>query len=150
MIDHYAVFLGQNQFLTILAIELVQVWQITPLSTLLILAALQNIPNDVYEAANLDGSSSWSTFRRITLPLARPGITIAMVQAIIATLNVFDQPYVLNGSASTGASLTMETYFISFQNLNFGEGYALSLLITLATLVASFIVLKIVYRPVEY
>jgi multiple sugar transport system permease protein len=150
LIDHYAVFLGQNQFLTILAIELVQVWQITPLSTLLILAALQNIPNDVYEAANLDGSSSWSTFRRITLPLARPGITIAMVQAIIATLNVFDQPYVLNGSASTGASLTMETYFISFQNLNFGEGYALSLLITLATLVASFIVLKIVYRPVEY
>ena len=150
LIDHYAVFLGQNQFLTILAIELVQVWQITPLSTLLILAALQNIPHDLYEAANLDGSSSWSTFRRITLPLARPGITIAMVQAIIATLNVFDQPYVLNGSASTGASLTMETYFISFQNLNFGEGYALSLLITLATLVASFIVLKIVYRPVEY
>jgi multiple sugar transport system permease protein len=57
---------------------------------------------------------------------------------------------VLNGSAATGASLTMQTYFISFQNLNFGEGYALSLLITIATLIASFLVLKIVYRPVEY
>lgn len=148
--DHYLVFLGQNQFLTILAIELVQVWQIAPLSALLILAALQNIPADLYEAANLDGSSAWSTFRRITLPLARPGITIAMVQAIIATLNVFDQPYILNGSASTGASLTMQTYFISFQNLNFGQGYALSLLITVATLAASFLVLKLVYRPVEY
>jgi multiple sugar transport system permease protein len=150
LIDHYMVFLGQNQFLTILGIELVQVWQITPLSALLILAALQNIPADLYEAADLDGSSAWSTFRRITLPLARPGITVAMVQAIIATLNVFDQPYVLNGSAATGASLTMETYFVSFQNLNFGEGYALSLVITLATLLASFIVLKLVYRPVEF
>jgi multiple sugar transport system permease protein len=150
LIDHYLVFLGQNQLLTILAIELVQVWQITPLSTLLILATLQSIPADLYEAANLDGCSPWETFRRITLPLARPGITIAMVQAIIATLNVFDQPYILNGSASTAASVTMQTYFISFQNLNFGAGYALSLLITLATLAASFIVLKLVYKPVEY
>ncbi len=143
-------FLGQNQLGTIFGIELVQVWQITPLSTLLILASLQNIPTDIYEAADLDGSSPWATFRRITLPLARPGITIAMVQAIIATLNVFDQPYVLNGSASTGVSLTMETYFISFQNLNFGEGYALSLVITVITLLASFLVLKLVYRPVEF
>lgn len=150
LIDDYLVFLGQNRFLTILGIELVQVWQITPLSTLLILASLQNIPSDIYEAADLDGGSPWVVFRRITLPLARPGITVAMVQAIIATLNVFDQPYVLNGSASTGVSLTMETYFISFQNLNFGEGYALSLLITVATLLASFVVLKLVYRPVEF
>ena len=150
LIDQYLVFLGQNHFLTILGIELVQVWQITPLSTLLILAALQNIPGDLYEAATLDGSSAWTTFSRITLPLARPGITIAMVQGIIATLNVFDQPYILNGSAATGSSVTMQTYFISFQNLNFGEGYALSLLITLATLTASLLVLKFVYRPVEF
>ena len=150
LIDHYQVFLGQSPLVTILAIELVQIWQIAPLSTLLILAALQNIPGELYEAANLDGCSPWATFRRITLPLVRPGITIAMVQAVIVTLNVFDQPYVLNGAASTGASLNMQTYFISFQNLNFGEGYALSLLITAATLVVSFGVLKLVYRPVEF
>ena len=150
VIDHYLVFLGHNQFLTIIAIELVQVWQITPLSTLLVLAALQIIPTDLYEAAKLDGAGAWSTFARITLPLARPGITIAMVQAIIATLNVFDQPFVLNGSASTGASVTMQTYFVSFQNLDFGEGYALSLLVTAVTVVASLIVLKLVYRPVEF
>ena len=150
LIDHYQVFLGQSPLVTILAIELVQIWQIAPLSTLLILASLQNIPGELYEAANLDGCSPWATFRRITLPLVRPGITIAMVQAVIVTLNVFDQPYVLNGAASTGASLNMQTYFISFQNLNFGEGYALSLLITAATLVVSFGVLKLVYRPVEF
>ncbi|MCW2686657.1 MAG: sugar transporter permease, partial [Mycobacterium sp.] len=148
--SHYQVFLGQHHLLTIFAIELVQVWQITPLSALLVLAALQNIPAELYEAANLDGCSPWAAFSRITLPLARPGIAIAMVQALIATLNVFDQPYVLNGAASAGASVTMQTYFISFQNLDFGEGYALSLLITVATLIISLGVVKLVYRQVEF
>jgi multiple sugar transport system permease protein len=150
LIDQYQVFLGQHRLLTIFAIELVQVWQMTPLSALLILASLQNIPAELYEAAELDGCTPWAAFRRITLPLARPGIAIAMVQAVIATLNVFDQPYVLNGSADTGASLTMQTYFISFQNLDFGEGYALSLLITVATLILSLGVVKLVYRQVEF
>jgi multiple sugar transport system permease protein len=150
MIDGYQVFLGENKFMTILAIELVQVWQITPLSTLLVLAAMQNIPDELYEAASLDGGSPWKVFWQVTMPLTAPGITIAMVQAVIATLNIFDQPYILNGAASTGASLTMQTYFISFQNLDFGQGYALSLLITIVTLVLSLGILKLVYRPVEY
>jgi multiple sugar transport system permease protein len=150
LIDHYQVYLGQNRFITVLVIEIVQVWQMTPLSALLVLAALQNIPGELYEAASLDGASGWAAFRRITLPLARPGIAIAMVQAVIATLNVFDQPFVLNGAASTGASVTEQTYFVSFQNLDFGEGYALSLLITVVTVVISLAVVRLVYRPVEY
>jgi multiple sugar transport system permease protein len=150
LVDHYHVFLGGNRWLTILLIEIVQVWQITPLSALLVLAALQNIPDDLYEAAHLDGCSAWTRFTRITLPLARPGIAVAMVQSLILTLNVFDQPYVLNGAADTGASLTMQTYFISFQNLDFGAGYALSLLITLATLLLSWVVVRLVYRKVEF
>jgi multiple sugar transport system permease protein len=147
--DGTAVLLGQNRLLTITLIELVQVWQITPLSVLLILAVLQLIPNDLYEAAEIDGCSGWGAFRRITLPLARPGIAVTMVQAVIATLNVFDQPYVLNGAATTGASVTMQTYFISFGDLDFGKGYALSLMITLVTLVISLGVVRLVYRRVE-
>lgn len=150
LISQYQVFLGRNHLVTILVIELVQVWQITPLSTLLVLAALQNIPGDLYEAAELDGASGWKAFTRITLPLARPGIAIAIVQAVIVTLNVFDQPYVLNGAASTGASVMEQTYFVSFQNLDFGEGYALSLLITVVTILASLAVVKLVYRSVKY
>ncbi len=84
--------LGQDRLLTVALIEVVQVWQITPLSALLILAALQLIPAELYEAAQLDGCGPWASFARITLPLARPGIAVAMVQAVIATLNVFDQP----------------------------------------------------------
>jgi multiple sugar transport system permease protein len=150
LIENYQVFLGTNHFLTVLLIEIVQVWQITPLSTLLILASLQNIPGELYEAGAIDGASPWKAFRSITLPLIRPGVTVAMVQAVIATLNVFDQPYVLNGAAATGSSVTMQTYFVTFQNLDFGEGYALSLIITIATLIISFGVLRLVYRPVEY
>ena len=150
LIDHYQVFLGQDQVLTIVLIELVQVWQITPLSTLLILAVLQVIPAELYEAAQLDGCNPWKAFFRITLPLARAGIAIAMVQAVVATLNVFDQPYILNGAATTGASIMMQAYFISFQNLNFGQGYALSLLITIVTMVISLVVVRAVYRKVEF
>ena len=147
--DGSGVLLGQSRLLTITLIELVQVWQITPLSALLILAVLQLIPSELYEAATIDGCGPWQSFRRITLPLARPGIAVAMVQAVIATLNVFDQPYVLNGAANTAASVTMQTYFISFQNLDFGEGYALSLLITIVTLAISFAVIKAVYRRID-
>jgi multiple sugar transport system permease protein len=150
VISDYQVFLGENRFVTIFVIEMVQVWQITPLATLLILAALQNIPGELYEAAAIDGATGWKSFLQVTLPLARPGIAVAMVQAIIATLNVFDQPYVLNGAAPTGASVTQQTYFISFQNLDFGQGYALSLLITIATVVVSLAVVRLVYKPVEF
>jgi multiple sugar transport system permease protein len=143
------VLLGEDRLVTITLIELVQVWQITPLSALLILAGLQLIPDELYEAAQIDGCSAWAAFLRITLPLARPGIAVAMVQALIMTLNVFDQPYVLNGAADTGASVTMQTYFISFQDLDFGKGYALSLLITIVTLLVSLVVVRLVYRRVE-
>ena len=150
LISQYHVFLGQNRLLTIFAIELVQIWQITPLSTLLILASLQNIPHEIYESSTIEGCGYFKTLRYITIPLARPGIAIACIQAIIATLNVFDQPYVLNGAASTGASLNMEAYFSSFQNLDFGEGYAISLLITIFTLFVSVFVTKLLYRKVEF
>lgn len=149
-ISNYHVFLGQNRLVTIFAIELVQVWQITPLSAILVLATLQNIPTEIYEAARIDGSSSQHTFRLITLPLIRPGLAIALVQGTIATLNIFDQPYILNGAATTGNSLAVQIYAVSFQNLNFGEGYALSLLITLFTLFVSIVIAKFIYKKVEY
>lgn len=143
------VLLGQNQLLTLVLISLVQVWQMTPLSTLLIFASLQLIPGELYEAAVVDGANKWRSFTSITLPLARPGVAVAMVQAVIVTVNIFDQPYVLNGASSTGASLTMETYFVSFQNLNFGQGYALSLAVALVTVALSVLVIRFIYRKVE-
>lgn len=144
------VWIGSNRWLALFLTELVQVWQMTPLSVLLILAALQLIPQELYEAASVDGASLWYSLRYITLPLLRPGITVAMVAAITATLNVFDQPYILTGDAPATASVGVETYVVSFQNLNFGQGYALSLLVTVATAAASLLVMRFVYKRVEF
>ncbi|MGH3405746.1 MAG: carbohydrate ABC transporter permease, partial [Streptosporangiaceae bacterium] len=93
LIGGYHVFLGLDRWLTVVLIEIVQVWQITPLSLLIVLAALQSIPLDLYEAARVDGAGAWSSFRRVTLPLIRPAIAVAAVQAIVLSLNVFDQVY---------------------------------------------------------
>jgi multiple sugar transport system permease protein len=146
--DH--VWIGIGRIVSIVLIELVQVWQITPLAALLILAALQSIPQELYEAARVDGAGRWEMFRRVTLPLVRPGLAVAMVESLILSLNVFDQVYVLNGFAPGGASIMMQTYQISFNNLNFGQGYALSLLATFATMLLSLLILAVVYRRVEF
>lgn len=148
-LDANSFIIGENREISLILIEIVQVWQVTPLSTLLILATLQLIPNELYEASSIDGASRWHAFWTITLPLARAGIAVAMVQALVQSLNIFDQPYVLTGAAKTGTSLTIETYLTSFIDLNFGGGYALSLFIAVVTIVGSLVIIKTVYRKVE-
>jgi len=148
-IGAYHVWLGLDRWLTILLIEIVQVWQITPLSTLIILAALQSVPLELYEAARVDGASGLQAFRRISLPLIRPAVAVAAVEALVLSLNIFDQVYILNGIAPLGSSVMLQTYVTTFQNLNFGGGYALSLLVTLATVVLSMATLALLYRRAE-
>jgi multiple sugar transport system permease protein len=149
LIGGYHVFLGLDRWLTVVLIEIVQVWQITPLSVLIVLAALQAIPLDLYEAARVDGAGPWSAFRRVTLPLIRPAIAVAAVQAIVLSLNVFDQVYVMNGNAPLASSLMLQTYITTFQDLNFGGGYALSLMVTVATVLLSGAALALIYRRAE-
>jgi ABC-type sugar transport system permease subunit len=150
LIGSYEVWIGIGRVSSIILIELVQVWQIAPLAALLILAALQMIPQELYEAARVDGGNPRDNFWRITLPLIRPGLAVAMVESLMLSLNVFDQVYVLNGAAPSGSSIMMETYQITFNNLNFGQGYALSLLATFATMVLALLILAVVYRRVEF
>ena len=146
LIGGYHVYLGLDRWLTVVLIEIVQVWQMSPLSFLIILAALQSIPPDLYEAAEVDGASAWRSFRAVTLPLIRPAIAVAAVQALVLSFNVFDQVYVMNGNAPLGSSLMLQTYQTTFQNLDFGGGYALSLLVTLATVLLSAGLIALIYR----
>jgi multiple sugar transport system permease protein len=148
MIGGYHTWLGLNRWLTILLIEIVQIWQMTPLSALVILAALQAVPTDLYEAARVDGAGAVSAFRRISLPLIRPALAVCTVEALVLSLNIFDQVYILNGIAPLGSSVMLQTYVTTFENLNFGGGYALSLLMTLATAAASMGALALLYRRV--
>lgn len=149
VIGGYHVWLGLNRWLTILLIEIVQVWQITPLSALIILAALQSIPLDLYEAARVDGAGPVQSFLRISLPMIRPALAVCTVEALVLSLNIFDQVYILNGIAPLGSSVMLQTYVTTFENLNFGGGYALSLLVTLATAVLSLAALALIYRRPE-
>jgi multiple sugar transport system permease protein len=149
LIGGYHVWLGLNRWLTVALIEVVQVWQITPLSALVILAALQSIPLDLYEAATVDGAGPVQSFWRISLPMIRPALAVCTVEALVLSLNVFDQVYILNGIAPLGSSVMLQTYITTFQNLNFGGGYALSLLMTLATALLSVGALALLYRRPE-
>jgi len=149
VIGGYHVWLGLDRWLTVLLIEIVQVWQITPLSTLIILAALQSISPDLYEAARVDGAGATAAFRRISLPLIRPALAVSAVEALVLSLNIFDQVYVLNGIAPLGSSVLLQTYVTTFEDLNFGGGYALSLLTTVATALLSLAVLALFYRRAE-
>ena len=150
VIHNYQLWIGTHQLETIFFISLVQVWQITPLAAILVLASLQAIPAELYEAADVDGATRWQSIKRITLPLIRPGLAIAVVEGLVMSLNIFDQVYVLNAGATTGSSLMSETYQITFGNLNFGDGYALSLLATVTTIVLSLLAVKVIYRKVEF
>jgi multiple sugar transport system permease protein len=149
LIGGYHLWLGLDRWLTVFLIEVVQVWQITPLSALIILAALQSIQPELYEAARVDGAGAVSSFRRISLPLIRPAIAVATVEALVLSLNIFDQVYILNGIAPLGSSVMLQTYATTFEDLNFGGGYALSLLMTAATAVLSMAALALIYRRAE-
>jgi multiple sugar transport system permease protein len=148
-IGGYHVWLGLDRWLTIVLIEIVQVWQITPLSVVIILAALQSVQPTLYEAARVDGAGAVAMFRRISLPLIRPALAIATVEALVLSLNIFDQVYILNGIAPLGSSVMLQTYTTTFTDLNFGGGYALSLLVTVATAVLSMGALALLYRRVD-
>jgi len=149
LIGGYHVWLGLDRWLTVVLIEIVQVWQITPLSAVVILAALQSISPDLYEAARVDGAGPVQSFVRISLPLIRPALAVCTVEALVLSLNIFDQVYILNGIAPLGSSVMLQTYVQTFEDLNFGSGYALSLLITLATALLSMAALALFYRRSE-
>ena len=149
LIGGYHVWLGLERWLTIFLIEIVQIWQITPLSVVIILAALQSIQPDLYEAARVDGAGTVEMFRRISRPLIRPALAVATVEALVLSLNIFDQVYILNGIAPLGSSIMLQTYVTTFSDLNFGGGYALSLLVTVATAVLSMGALALLYRRAE-
>jgi multiple sugar transport system permease protein len=116
LISHYHLWIGTNGPKSIFFISLVQVWQITPLATILIMASLQSIPGELYEAATVDGATGLQMIRRITLPLVRAGLAIAVVEGLVMSINIFDQVYILNAGATTASSIMTETYEVTFQN----------------------------------
>ena len=92
------VWLGEEPQ-ALIVIIIADVWKTAPFMALLILAGLQVIPDDIYEAAKVDGATAWQRFKKITLPLLMPAILVALIFRTLDALRIFDLPYVLTKGA---------------------------------------------------
>jgi multiple sugar transport system permease protein len=123
-------------------------WRSWPFSFLFLLAGLQTIPGDMYEAASLDGASKWRQFLTITLPMLKPVNIVLLLVTFLWTFNDFNTPYVLFGAAPPPAAdlLSLHIYVNSFINWNFGLGSAMSVLLLIFLFLVSLVYLRI-FQP---
>lgn len=127
-------------------ILVVMVWQTTGLVMVIYLAGLAGVPQELEEAAAIDGASTWQRFRSITLPMIRPSVVIASTLMTIQGLRVFDQVMALTGGGPFNATETLATqvYKQTFTLGQFGYGAALSLVLTVLILIISLVQLALV------
>ncbi|MEM6614383.1 MAG: sugar ABC transporter permease [Cyanobacteria bacterium P01_C01_bin.72] len=113
--------------LAMIALIVADVWKTTPFISIILLAGLQSISEDLYEAHRLDGASPWQSFRQITLPLLMPQILIALLFRFAQSFGVFDLVQVMTGGGPAGSTETVSIYIYStvMRYLDFGYGAAL-------------------------
>jgi len=128
----------------IIGLMIADIWKTTPFVAILVLAGLVMLPGDIYEAAEVDGSSGWSTFWRITVPLLRPTLALAVMFRVLQAFGLFDLPYVLtNGGPGTATtSLAILGYNVIFKNLSFGPGAAVATTTALLVLLGCLLSLR--------
>jgi ABC-type sugar transport system permease subunit len=143
IIDSYKIWL-KDPFIALNLVMVANIWKETPVAVLMVLAALQTFPKELYEAGSVDGASSFGRFRHITLPLLRPVLLILLVIKTIWAVKEFDIIYMITrGGPSEGT--TIITYFIylqTFKFLEFGYGAALGYVVTLIVMVLALIYVR--------
>ncbi|MEW6127000.1 MAG: sugar ABC transporter permease [Acidobacteriota bacterium] len=132
----------------LLCVIVVDVWQWTPFVFLVLLAGLQAISQEPYEAARIDGSSAWQTFRYITLPLLKPAILIALLLRTMDLLRVFDQIFILTEGGPGFATETVSLYIYraAFRFFDFGYAAAMSFVLLILTNIISVIYIRLLQR----
>lgn len=137
--------IGNNSFI---ALVVVSVWKGWPFAFLIIMAGLQNIPRDLYEAASIDGAGMWQQIRKITLPSLRPVNQVLVLVLFLWTFNDFNTPFVLFGKSAPEAAdlISIHIYQSSFVTWNFGSGSAMSVLLLLFLLVVTAVYLLLTSR----
>jgi trehalose/maltose transport system permease protein len=142
------VWIGQSVPRAWTAIFVADSWKNIPFVAIILLAGLQVIPNEVYEAAKMDGASWWQTFRRVTLPMLKPALSVAVIFRTLQALLVFDVVYIMTGGGP-GTSTEVLSY-LNFRefiiNTDYGIGGAMSIMLIVLALVVSFIYVR-VFRP---
>jgi multiple sugar transport system permease protein len=130
----------------IIAVSVVHIWRMMPLTIVIVLAAMQSIPDHLYEAARIDGATRPQMFLSITLPLVRSAIAVAMTNSTVAAFNLFDEAWVLTSTSADTRPVLIQIYLETFQNLHFSYGMALSLVLTIVSLLVSLIFVLRVYN----
>jgi multiple sugar transport system permease protein len=127
------------------AVIAVDVWQWTPFVFLVLLAGLQAIPQEPYEAALIDGSSRWQTFRHVTLPLLKPAILIVLLLRTMDLLRVFDQIFILTegGPGFATEMISLYIYRTAFRFFDFGYAAAMSFVLLALTNLVSLVYLRL-------
>jgi len=151
LIAQPVVWLGVGQ-IALFSIIVSVVWKTTGLNMILLLAGLQGIPDELYEAAAIDGATGWQRFARITLPLLRPTVATALVISVIGSYLAFDQFFIMTagGPGRDTTSVVMWIYRTSFQFFEEGAGAAMSFVLLAILVTLSYLQLRVIRRVTEY
>lgn len=134
----------------IFIVALTVAWRCIPFCSIVILSAMQSIPEHLYESACLDGSSRFQTFKWITFPLLLPSLGIVLTNTSITAINVFDEIVSLAGYGDVSKTLMLQAYLKTFGFMDYGMGSALTYVIMAIAGILGIIYIKNVYREVEY
>ena len=123
-------------------IILTEIWKTTPFMALLLLAGLTLVPNDLLQAARVDGASAFQRFTRVTLPLMKPAILVALLFRTLDAFRVFDSVYVQTRGAEGTETVSITGYKTLITRLNLGLGSAVSVLVFVAVLLIAALFVK--------
>jgi len=133
-----------NPSWAIFSILIADTWQWTPFAFLVLLASLQAVPKDLYEAASLDSASSWDVFKHITFPLISPALGTVIILRIVEAFKVFDLPFALTngGPGLATRTLTFNVYTNGLRDQNLGTASATAIVLLVIVLIVSTLFFK--------
>lgn len=132
-----------EQLPSLAIVVLAEVWKTTPFMALLLLAGLALVPQDLLNAAQVDGAGAWKRLIKVILPLIKPAILVALLFRTLDAFRIFDNIYILTGGANNTGSVSILGYDNLFKAFNVGLGSAISVLIFLCVAIIAFIYIKI-------
>jgi len=135
------IFWTESGLRGMVAIALADMWKVTPIVVLLLLAGLEAIPGDVYEAADVDGASAWEQFRSVTLPLLMPSITMALILRAIDAFRIFDVVMVMASRSIPVMSTFVYINYFDFQDPYSASAAATILLLMIVAFIAAYFLL---------
>jgi multiple sugar transport system permease protein len=127
---------------SIIVIVIAEIWKTTPFMALLLLAGLSLVPEDLQKAAKVDGATGWQRFTKITLPLMKPAILVALLFRTLDSFRIFDNIYILTQGSNGTGSVSILGFDNLFNALNLGIGSTISILIFICVAIIAFLFIK--------